>query len=230
MVVTKTEINIAPKVIDASEVRQLKELSTEKLIVWIIGKSNELGIRLTREDVVLECWAVNPDKHSLRGYPQYLCSHTVLKRLSDMKGKRGVLSGPGKFGYSLTEVGKIVYADLKALIREGAVLPSSRRVTHDRSISDMDEAPYRRLKKTPAYEKLREGHPEQMVEMDFLYFYGINWHTKATLVHGRLKNVNAIVAAFSQKDPLLKEVHRLLNDKYADVREKLLKSGEIKHV
>ena len=216
-------LDLSLKVVQPSEIEQLRNLSTEKLIVWIVGKSNEFGIRLTREDIVLECWAVNPEKHSLRGYPQYLCSHSVLKRISDMKGKKGLLSGPGKFGYFLTEVGKIAYADLKALISQGAITKGNGQRTYDHSVSDMDEAPYRRLRKTPAYEKLRMGHPEQIVETDFLYFYGINWHTKATLVHSRLKNVDMVVKAFSSKDALLKEVHQLLNEKYAEVRQRLTK-------
>ena len=215
-------MKLNPKVVDTSEIEQLKKLSTEKLIVWIIGKSNELGVRLTREDVVLECWAVNPEKHSLRGYSQYLCSHSVLKRISDMKGKKGLLAGPGKMGYFLTDIGKINYADLKVLISQGAVTEGNKRWTYDHSISDMDEAPYRRLRKTPAYEKLRVGHPEQIVETDFLYFYGINWHTKATLVHNKLKNIDAVVRTFSLKDPLLKEVHQLLNKKYVDIKERLI--------
>ena len=216
-------LKLAPKIIEPSHVEQLKKLSTERLIVWIVGKSNELGVRLTREDIVLECWAVNPEKHSLRGHPQYLCSHTVLKRISDMKGKKGLLSGPGKLGYFLTEIGKIAYADLKALISNGAVIEPDKRGARDHSISDMDEAPYRRLRKTPAYEKLHAGHPEQIVETDFLCFYGVNWHTKTTLAHSRLKNVDAVVAAFSPKDPLLGEAHRFLNEKYQHVRERLMK-------
>ena len=139
-----------------------------------------------------------------------------------MKGKKGLLSGPGKLGYSLTEVGKLVYADLRALVFHGAITKLDNRGAPDHSISDMDEAPYRRLRRTPAYEKLRGGHPDQIVETDFLYFYGINWHTKATLVHNKLKNVDAVVRTFSLKDPLLKEVHQLLNKKYTDIKERLI--------
>lgn len=219
-------LELSPKIVGTSELDQLRKLSTEKLVLWIIGKSNELDIRFTREDIVLECWAINPEKHSLRGYPQYLCSHSVQKRISDMKGKKGLLTGPGRRGYSLTEIGKMAYADLQSLILEHAVVESNRSWTRDHSVSDMDEAPYRRLRKTPAYEKLRAGHPEQIVETDFLYFYGVNWHTKTSLAHGRLKNVDAVVKAFSEKDALLKEVHRVLNEKYSAVRERLLKDGE----
>ena len=51
------------KVATEIEFTELRRLSTEKLIVWIIGKSKELGIKLTPEEVVLACWLGNPDKH-----------------------------------------------------------------------------------------------------------------------------------------------------------------------
>lgn len=64
------------KVAVEMEFTELRRLSTEKLIVWIIGKSKELGIKLTPEEVVLECWLVNPDKHALRGFREFPCSRT----------------------------------------------------------------------------------------------------------------------------------------------------------
>jgi hypothetical protein len=123
----------------------------------------------------------------------------------------------------LTEIGKSCYADLKTLVASKKIQENNKLATHDHSISDMDEAPYRRLRKTPAYEKLQVGHPEQIVETDFLYFYGINWHSKVSLVHSKIKNVDMVVKEFSPKDPLLKATHRFLNEKYVNVRERLLK-------
>jgi hypothetical protein len=48
-------------------------------------------------------------------------------------------------------------------------------------ISALDEAPYKRLRKTPAYEKLAHGREHEVVETDFLYFYGVTWHTKRSV-------------------------------------------------
>ena len=67
--------------------------STEKLIIWIVGCSQELGIKLTLEELVLECWLINPEKHALRGYPQFPDSRTVLKRAGEMRGKKGFAYG-----------------------------------------------------------------------------------------------------------------------------------------
>ena len=86
----------------------------------------------------------------------------------------------------------------------------------------MEEAPYKRLKRTPAYEKYSNNLFEQIVETDFLYFYGINWHTKKSIVHNRIKNVDKVVEIFSLKDQVLKEVHKFLNDRFVDVRKQLL--------
>lgn len=208
------------------EISELKKLSTERLIIWVIGKSRELGIRLTPEQLVLECWLINPEKHSLRGYRQFPDSRTVLKRVGEMKGKKGLLTGSEISGYNLTEISRRQYADLARLISLRKVEPVHSANTADRRISSIDEAPYKRLRKTPAYEKLASEHEEQIVETDFLYFYGLAWHTKRAAAHNKIKNVDAVVAAFSERDPLLTRVHRLLNEKFKDVRNQFLNGEE----
>jgi len=89
-------------------------------------------------------------------------------------------------------------------------------------MSALDEAPYKRLRKTPAYEKFAANHKEQIVETDFLYFYGLTWHTKRSAAHNRIKNVDAVVETFADRDPVLRGVHRLLNENFSRVRGQLL--------
>lgn len=213
-----------PKLASEIEIPELRKLSTEKLIIWIVGKSKEDGLRLTPEDIVLECWLINPEKHSLRGYRQFPCSRTVLKRVGEMKGKKGLLIGSEMSGYSLTDIARRQYADLTALIQTRGVNQNVGYSAADRDISSMDEAPYKRLRKTPAYEKLSSGHPEQIVETDFLYFYGISWHTKRSAAQSRIKNVDAVVAAFAKKDAVLRETHALLNSRFSDLRRDLMEA------
>ncbi len=90
----------------------------------------------------------------------------------------------------------------------------------------MDEAPYKRLRKTPAYEKLNNGRPEQIVETDFLYFYGISWHTKRSVAHNRIRNVDAVVEVFGKKDPVLRETHELL--KYIDLSDGISSVADVR--
>ncbi|MGD0651848.1 MAG: hypothetical protein ABSA97_12035 [Verrucomicrobiia bacterium] len=215
-------MDLNPKVAQNDEIEELKKLSTEKLIIWIVGRSKELGLKFTPEDIVLECWLINPEKHSLRGYREFPCSQTVMKRVGEMKGKKALLTGSEMSGYSLTEISKRQYADLVALIHHHSVGSNAGSGAANREISSMDEAPYKRLKKTPAYEKFSSGHPEQIVETDILYFYGISWHTKRSIIHNRIKNVDATVKNFSEKDPLLRQVHQLLNEKFSKIRKELL--------
>ena len=213
---------LKPKVARSEEIPQLRRLSTEKLVIWIIGKSRELGLKLTPEEVVLECWLINPEKHSLRGYPDFPCSRTVLKRVGEMKGKKALLTGSEMSGYGLTDIGRVQYADLVELIAHGRVDERTGNGAADRDISSMAEAPYKRLKKTPAYEKFKSGHSEQIVETDFLYFYGVSWHTRRSVIHNRIKNVDVVVANFLDRDPMLGQVHQLLNEKFPGVRKQLL--------
>jgi hypothetical protein len=214
---------LRPKIATASaEIAELKKLSTEKLIIWIVGRARELGIKLSLEELVLECWLINPDKHSLRGYPQFPDSRTVLKRAGEMRGKKGLLTGSEISGYVLTELSRRQYADLVSLIAHKKVPVAHGSNAADRTMSALDEAPYKRLKKTPAYEKFAVNHKEQIVETDFLYFYGLTWHTKRSTAHNRIKNVDAVVETFADRDPVLRDVHRLLNERFSRVRVQLL--------
>jgi hypothetical protein len=213
-----------PKLANETDIDELRKLSTEKLIIWIVGKSKNAGLRLTPEDIVLECWLINPEKHSLRGYREFPCSRTVLKRVGEMKGKKGLLTGSEMSGYSLTDIARRQYADLAALVENHSVNQITGYGAADRDISSMDEAPYKRLRKTPAYEKLSSGHPEQIVETDFLYFYGISWHSKRSTAQSRIKNVDAVVAMFAKKDAVLGETHALLNSKFSGLRRDLMEA------
>ncbi len=103
----ETNRQLRPKIANGSEeIRQLRKLSTEKLIIWIVGKSRELGVKLSLEELVLECWLINPEIHSLRGYSQFPDSRTVLKRAGEMRGKKGLLTGSEISGYIMTELSR----------------------------------------------------------------------------------------------------------------------------
>ena len=216
------ERKIDLKLTQVQQIEELQKLSTESLIIWVIGKSQEKGIKLNIEDITLECWLINPKKHSLRGYPQFPDSFVIMKRIFDMKGRKGLLQGTVQNGFLLTEISKRRYADLITLISKKQITNKSKNAA-DRTISSIEEAPYKRLKKTPAYEKYLSGRLHEIVETDYLYFYGISWHTKNTFVVNKIKNVDLVVKTFAKKDPILEKVHKFLNDEFAYVKSKLLK-------
>src|SRR6266699_1262418 len=145
---TEAKADLRPKIANGSEeIRELRKLSTEKLIIWIVGRSRELGVKLSLEELVLECWLINPEKHSLRCYPQFPDSRTVLKRAGEMRGKKGLLTGSEISGYMLTEISRRLYADTATLVSHGKVPVAHGSNAADRTISALDEAPYKRLKK-----------------------------------------------------------------------------------
>ena len=211
------------KTVNQNDIESLKKLSTERLIIWIVGTAKENSLKLSSGDIVIECWQVNPEKHSLRGYNEFPDSHTVMKRIGEMKGKKGLLFGSEMSGYFLTGISQSIFADLKELVSQKIVKEAKGHIKADRTISSIDEAPYKRLTKTPAYLKFRSGKLNEIVETDFLYFYGINWHSKISLIQNRIKNVDATVKNFSKKDSMLKQVYELLNSEYKYVKQKLLK-------
>lgn len=202
---------------------ELRKLSTENLIIWIIGKSNECKLKLSAEDIILECWLINPTKHSLRGYSQFPDSSVITKRIGEMKGKKGLLYGSVMSGYTLTDISKAKYKELNELIILKRVDEKKGTSTSNRTISSLDEAPFKRLIRTPAYQKFKEGRTEQIVESDFLYFYGINWQTSKAVVQGKMKNVDSVISNFENKDNLLKDVRDFLNTKFIKTKNTLTK-------
>jgi len=212
------------KSLTAKQVKSLTKLSTERLIIWIIGRNNELGIKLSIEDIVIECWAINPEKHSLRGHAQYPDSHNVIKRIYEMKGKKGLLTGSPMTGFYLSDISQLIYADISELLKQEKIKLSKGLTAADRSISSLDEAPYKRLKKTPAYVKFKEEKISEIVETDFLYFYGVNWHSKRSYIQNRIKNVDTVVKIFADRDEILKKVHKYLNEKFGYIKLEILKN------
>ncbi len=215
--------NIKLRIAKTSELESLKKLSTEKLIIWIIGKSRELNLTFSVEEIVIESWLINPEKHALRGFPQFPDSNSVAKRIGEMKGKKGLLRGSDMIGYHLTEISKVIYQDLVELIKHKKVIEKKGVKAANRNIFSIDETPYNKLKKTPVYIKVKEKKYNEIVETDFLYFYGINWHSKTSFVQSRLKNIDMIVEEFSKNDPILLEVHTILNEKFQNIKNQLIK-------
>lgn len=211
-----------PKIANQKQFEVLQNLSTENLIIWIIGKSTEKSIKLSIEDIALESWVINPVKHSLRGYPQYPDSFVVMKRIFDMKGRKGLIEGTTAGGFKLTQVSKVKFYEIEKQLTFRILTKPNLKNAADRTISSMDEAPFKRLTRTPAYQKFKEGKLEQIVETDYLYFYGINWQNSKASVQGKIKNVDLVISNFEEKDPMLKNVREFLNSKFQDTKTSLI--------
>jgi len=204
------------------ELPELVKLSTEKLIIWIIGKSNEQKLVFSPEEIVIECWLINPLKHSMRKYTQFPDSHVIIKRIGEMKGKKGLLTGSETIGYKLTDISRIIYANTVQQIESKSLITIKGKKTANREMTSIDETPYNRLKKTTAYEKYMAGKINEIVESDFLYFYGINWHSKKSFIQNRIKNVDSVVKRFKPSDKILEGVFKYLTEKFGDVKEQLI--------
>lgn len=209
------------KVSKEANLGELKKLSTANLIIFVLGLSELKQVKLTPEEIAIECWLINPEKHSLRGFPQYPDSNIVLKRLADMKGRNGLVDGTSRTGYKLTSVSKVRFNELSKAAATGTTRVLTSRNADDRSVSSIDEAPYKRLTRTPAYKKFTSGETEKIVESDFLYFYGISWNNNRAYIEGKIKNVDLVVSLFSDKDQSLKELANYLNTKFKKVKESI---------
>lgn len=212
---------LALKVGDHLDLREVGKLSTANLIVVIVGLSESLNVRLTAEDIVVECWLLSASKHSLRGYPQFPDSNVVLKRLADMKGRTGLIDGSWRSGFKLTERSRVRFHEIMRDISSKNVRTLKMPNADDRSVSSIDEAPYKRLTRTPAYKKFAAGEIEKIVESDFLYFYGVSWNSKRPYIEGKIKNVDLVVSKFAEKDPVLKDLSEYLNNRFKKIKESI---------
>lgn len=212
---------VHPKLPAQSEIEELKKLSTEKLLIWIIGKSNELDFIFSPEDIVIECWLINPEKHSMRKFTQYPDTHVIKKRIGEMKGKKGLLAGSETIGYKLTDISKIIYANLLQQVKSKHIKTVKATRIANRELTSIDETPYNRLKKTTAYVKFKENRINEIVESDFLYFYGITWHSKKSFIQNRIKNIDDTVKRFSPTDKVLEAVFQYLSDHFGDIKRQL---------
>ena len=129
------------KVSKEANLGELKKLSTANLIIFVLGLSELKQVKLTPEEIAIECWLINPEKHSLRGFPQYPDSNIVLKRLADMKGRNGLVDGTSRTGYKLTSVSKVRFNELSQAAATGTTRVLTSRNADDRSVSSIDEAP-----------------------------------------------------------------------------------------
>ena len=214
-----------PKLLITEEslIGQLKKLSTENLIIWLIGKSNALKKVLTSEEIVVECWLINPEKHSLRGFQNFPDSSVIKKRIGEMKGKKGLLFGSEMSGYNLTEVSRQKYYLFNKQLSLRNIVEKKGVNVADRALNSIEQASYNRLTRTPAYQKFINNKKEQIVESDFLYFYGINWYTKPAQVLNKIKNINYVVDTFSERDLILKSVRDFLNEIFESTKTSLTK-------
>ena len=217
----KNKLNL--KVTEDEYVNELKKLSTVNLIIWIIGRSIDLNIKLSLEDITLEAWFINPDKHSLRGFPEYPDSFNVIKRVYDMKGRNGWLEGTSTGGFILSQKAKLKFKEIVKDVLNKETKIISNKIGDDRTISSIVEAPYKRLIKTPAYLKFASGKKNEIVETDYLQFYGVNWHQKPAYIEGKIKNIELVVATFKAKDDILNELHQYLTGKFESTKNFLLK-------
>ena len=204
------------------EQAQLRKLSTEKLIIWIVGKSIELNIPFSPEDIVIESWLINPEKHSMRKFTQYPDTQVILKRIGEMKGKKGLLSGSETIGYKLTDISKVIFANIVQQVESKRLITVKGAKSANREMTSIDETPYNRLKKTSAYEKFKAGRLNEIVESDFLYFYGITWHSKKSFIQNRIKNVNSVAKRFIPTDNILEGVFNYLTEKFGYVKQQLI--------
>lgn len=219
---SKARKKIQLKVTSKEHIGELEKLSTVNLIIWIIGRSSDLNLVLSLEEITLEAWLINPKKHSLRGYPEFPDSFNVIKRVYDMKGRNGWLDGTSTGGFILTEKSKIKYKEIISDVLNKSIKELSDKLGDDRTISSIDEAPYKRLVKTPAYKKFESGKSNEIVETDYLQFYGVNWHQKPALIEGKMKNIDLVIKNFSPKDKILKELNHFLTDRFISTKNFLL--------
>ena len=74
------------------------------LVIYSVHYLHKQGTGITSEDIIATCFALFPQRFSLRKYPQYPDSGIVSRRWSDCKS-RGYLRGNAASGFQITARG-----------------------------------------------------------------------------------------------------------------------------
>ncbi len=129
-------------------------------VVWYLGTKN---IEPTLQKIIVAAFKLFPKSFSLLGFPEYPDGYTVyyVTWLHNTKTKK-LLEGSVQSGFSLSEKGKYVMAEVqKILTGEIKLTKNYRKITKTKEVTFIEA-----LKKTPAYIKFKENRTDDILESE----------------------------------------------------------------
>lgn len=166
----------------------------EKLLAAALSLDAGERRSFTAEQLVVAAWEHYPDAFGLRGIldedgtPRHPDSNRVFAEIMGNKPLRrdGYLDKVGKKTYQLTEAGRLRAAAVRGVQPdEGPRRALSRNLQND----------LRRVYRSRAAAKCRDGHPENTTFNDACGFWGISPRSSANDLKAKLAHTGAVIEA-----------------------------------
>ncbi|MFA4828444.1 MAG: hypothetical protein WC855_13200 [Thermodesulfovibrionales bacterium] len=184
----------------------------DKLLITIYKMSLKQGGPLKYEDVYVSTFKQYPSDFQLRGYPDYLDTELMSKKIYDLR-KNGFLQIHRKF-ITITEKGKTLAEELS---RDRAKHADKNDIskTLSRDITNQID----RIKNTDAYQLFAAGKQDQIVDTDFFAYLGTTVRTERTDFSARIKTVEDVIKTIKTNDEfkLIVDLHNYLFEKFNGV-------------
>ncbi len=138
-------------------------IDLDRLVVYAVSRVVELGEELSLENIIAATFKLFPKKFSLLGYPQFPDATRVEKCLWRCKGiKRGWIGGKTPHGYTMTEKGVLVSAQVSKSLQMGGA--RNKKAT---SQTRRKETIIAELTASRAFQKFVESKGNTVTEAEF---------------------------------------------------------------
>lgn len=192
----------------------------EKLLIIIYKMSLKQKSPLKYEDVYVKAFKKYPNDFQLRGYPDYLDTELMSKKIYDLR-KNGALQVHRKF-ITITEKGKTV---AEKLLQSGTTHSNNDALSKALSRDILNQV--ERIKNTDAFLLFADDKKDQIVDTDFFAYLGTTVRTERTDFRARIKTVQDVIENIKVSDEykIIVELHTYLFEKFKDLIKTKLSIG-----
>lgn len=191
-----------------------------KLLIVIFKMSLKQKKPLKYEDVYVKAFKKYPNDFQLRGYPDYLDTELMSKKIYDLR-KNGFIQIHRKF-ITITEKGKsfvewLMQSETKHLNKKNLSKLLSRDI-----INQID-----RIRNTDAFHLFIDNKKEQIVDTDFFAYLGTTVKTERTDFRARIKTIKDVIEAIKANTEykLIIDLHKYLFETFRDIIKTKLSIG-----
>lgn len=173
-----------------------KNIDLDHLIMYVIGKLNDIGVNLSYENAVVAAFKLFPKKFSLLGYNHYPDSDRVMNCLNRcILNNRRWLDGKVKHGFIITERSKIIIQTAEDML-EGKIIKENKTQSNTRRKEMLlDE-----IKKSPAFNKYIKGEKEKINKSDICYLLQGTLDSPISLLSNNLSVLKSYATELEQHE------------------------------
>jgi hypothetical protein len=175
---------------DKNKVETLKSIEHDKylnvdldhLIMFTIGKLNEMNVDLSFENTVVAAYKLFPEKFSLNGYEKYPDSNRIRNSLNRCTMNRKWLGGKALHGFVITEKSRTIIQEAEKRIF-GSTIKKKKATSQTRR----KELIISEIEKSSTFHKYQNNGINKINEADFCFLLQGTLDTSRTILYNNLK-------------------------------------------